>query len=110
MSTVNKKFLIKNGLAVGGATGIVDIVDEAGNWIGPNGIGATGAQGASGADGATGAAGATGPGSASTTDFDFGSFKPVYTNNPLVMLLEQTPVDMGTFTEPADFDIELGTF
>jgi hypothetical protein len=38
LATQNKKFVIKNGLAVGGASGIIDIVDSNGTWIGATGI------------------------------------------------------------------------
>ena len=60
MATNNKKFNIKNGLSIGGASGIIDVIDAQGNWIGPNGIGATGVQGSSGIQGASGATGLTG--------------------------------------------------
>lgn len=60
MTTTNKKFNVKNGLSIGGATGIIDVIDAQGNWTGPNGIGATGIQGASGSTGLTGATGTAG--------------------------------------------------
>jgi len=67
LATQNKKFVIKNGLAVGGASGIIDIVDSNGTWIGATGIlhGATGPAGSNGAtgvsvQGASGPSGATG--------------------------------------------------
>jgi hypothetical protein len=64
LATQNKKFVIKNGLAVGGASGIIDIVDSNGTWIGATGIlhGATGPAGSNGATGVSvqGASGATG--------------------------------------------------
>ena len=73
MATTNSKFLVKNGLAVAGASGTIDVINTSGQWIGATGIlsGATGIQGASGisgasgtigVDGATGPRGATGPG------------------------------------------------
>jgi hypothetical protein len=63
LATQNKKFVIKNGLAVGGASGIIDIVDSNGTWIGATGIlhGATGPAGSNGATGPAGANGASGP-------------------------------------------------
>ena len=63
MATNNKKFVIKNGLAVGGASGIIDIVDSNGTWIGATGIlhGATGPAGSNGATGPAGTNGASGP-------------------------------------------------
>jgi hypothetical protein len=60
VATQNKKFLVKNGLSIGGATGILDVIDAQGNWTGPNGIGSTGAQGAQGLTGATGVQGIQG--------------------------------------------------
>ena len=64
MATNNKKFVIKNGLAVGGASGIIDIIDSNGTWVGATGIlhGATGPAGSNGATGAgvNGASGLTG--------------------------------------------------
>jgi len=67
LATNNKKFVIKNGLAVGGASGIIDIIDSNGTWVGATGIlhGATGPAGTNGAtgvgvQGATGAAGTNG--------------------------------------------------
>ena len=61
MSTQNKSFVIKNGLSVGGASGIVDVIDSTGQWIGATGT----LQGASGSTGLTGATGAQGPQGAS---------------------------------------------
>ena len=63
MATNDKKFLIKNGLAVG-ASGI-PVINTAGEWVGNSGpgespYGATGAQGIDGASGITGDQGATG--------------------------------------------------
>ena len=60
MTTVNKAFNIKNGLSVGGASGIIDVIDAQGNWTGPNGIGATGVAGATGSTGSQGIQGASG--------------------------------------------------
>ena len=68
MSTTNKSFVVKNGLAVGGATGIVDVINSDGVWIGATGTlhgatgltGATGIQGASGTQGINGASGYVG--------------------------------------------------
>ena len=65
MATSNKSFVIKNGLSVGGASGIVDVIDQYGNWIGATGTlqgasGSTGPQGASGVTGASGVSGASG--------------------------------------------------
>ena len=67
MATNNSKFVVKNGLSVGGASGIVDVIDENGNWIGaqlPAGAtgeaGATGATGSQGSQGVQGDVGATG--------------------------------------------------
>ena len=37
MATSNKSFLVKNGLSVGGATGIIEVIDSSGNWIGATG-------------------------------------------------------------------------
>ena len=63
MATNDKKFLIKNGLAVG-ASGI-PVINTAGEWVGNSGpgespYGATGVQGIHGASGITGDQGATG--------------------------------------------------
>lgn len=41
--------------------------------------------------------------------FDLGSFQPIYTN-PLTYLLDQIGVNFGTFTSPAGFTIDGGTF
>jgi hypothetical protein len=68
VSTTNKSFVVKNGLAVGGATGIVDVINSDGVWIGATGTlhgatgltGATGIQGASGTQGINGASGYVG--------------------------------------------------
>jgi len=62
VSTTNKSFLVKNGLAVGGASGIVEVIDTSGAWIGATGTlhGATGYTGATGLTGATGVQGASG--------------------------------------------------
>jgi hypothetical protein len=78
LATSNNSFLVKNGLSVGGSSGIINVIDNQGNWIGATGTlngatgpaGATGIRGASGIsgasgyvglDGATGSRGATGP-------------------------------------------------
>ena len=60
MATENKSFVVKNGLSVGGASGIIQVIDDQGNWTGPNGIGATGASGVQGIQGPEGATGLTG--------------------------------------------------
>ena len=61
MSTINNKFLVKNGLAVGGASGI-DVINSSGVWIGATGnlSGATGQIGSQGVGGATGPQGVQG--------------------------------------------------
>ena len=71
MATDNKKFVVKNGLAVGnGATGPIGVIDEQGVWIGATGTlhGATGPQGATGIVGLTGATGPSGDSSTGGTD------------------------------------------
>lgn len=40
--------------------------------------------------------------------FDFGSVTNTY-ENPITYLLDQVGVDMGSFTDPADIDIDIGT-
>ena len=62
MATTNSKFLVKNGLAVAGSTGAIDVINTSGQWIGATGSlsGATGAQGASGISGASGTIGVNG--------------------------------------------------
>jgi len=59
LATTNSKFLVKNGLAVAGSTGAIDVINTSGQWIGATGTlsGATGVTGASGAAGATGVSG-----------------------------------------------------
>ena len=70
MATYNNKFLIKNGLAVGGSSGPISVIDENGNWVGATGIltGASGVSGASGSTGIDGASGSTGITGASGVD------------------------------------------
>jgi hypothetical protein len=41
--------------------------------------------------------------------FDLGNFRRVFTN-PISYLLDQVGVNFGTFEEPADFTVDLGTF
>ena len=62
MATTNSKFLVKNGLAVAGATGTIDVINTSGEWIGATGTlsGATGAAGANGASGIQGSSGVQG--------------------------------------------------
>lgn len=40
--------------------------------------------------------------------FDLGNFRRIFTN-PIVYLLDQVGIDFGTFNEPADFTVDLGT-
>ncbi len=56
MATTNSKFLVKNGLAVAGSTGAIDVINTSGQWIGATGTlsGATGAIGPAGATGTSG--------------------------------------------------------
>lgn len=65
MATTNKKFNVKNGLSVGGASGITDVINEQGQWVGATGT-LHGATGATGPQGASGVAGATGPAGSGT--------------------------------------------
>jgi collagen type VII alpha len=53
LATTNSKFLVKNGLAVAGATGAIDVINTSGQWIGATGTlsGATGPAGATGTSG-----------------------------------------------------------
>lgn len=85
MATTNSKFLVKNGLAVAGATGTIDVINTSGEWIGATGSlsGATGAAGAQGASGvgATGAA-----------------------------LYLGGDIDFGTYDAPANIDMDFGLF
>ena len=81
MSTTNKSFVVKNGLAVGGASGIIDVIDSSGAWIGATGT-------LQGANGSIGLTGATGP----------------------IAYLTYGDIDMGTFVEPTQIYIDLGTF
>lgn len=37
MATSNNSFLVKNGLSVGGASGVTNVIDSQGNWVGPIG-------------------------------------------------------------------------
>ena len=37
MATSNNSFLVKNGLSVGGASGVINVIDNEGNWIGATG-------------------------------------------------------------------------
>jgi len=61
LATDNKKFIVKNGLAVGnGATGPIDVITNEGVWVGATGT-LQGATGLTGATGPAGIAGATGP-------------------------------------------------
>jgi hypothetical protein len=59
LATTNSKFLVKNGLAVAGSTGAIDVINTLGQWIGATGTlsGATGVAGATGVSGATGTSG-----------------------------------------------------
>ena len=43
------------------------------------------------------------------TSFDFGEFSPSFTNL-IDFIVYNTEVDFGSFTAPADFEFELGTF
>ena len=63
MATNNSKFVVRNGLSVGGgASGPIDVIDQNGNWIGAKlPTGATGPNGLSGPAGPQGNDGATGP-------------------------------------------------
>jgi hypothetical protein len=50
--------------------------------------------------------------SGSITDintFDLGNFRRIFTN-PISYLLDQVGINFGTFEEPADFTVDLGTF
>lgn len=50
--------------------------------------------------------------SGSITDintFDLGNFRRIFTN-PISYLLDQVGMNFGTFAEPADFTVDLGTF
>jgi hypothetical protein len=99
LATSNNKFLVKNGLSVGGASGIVDVIDSTGAWIGATGTlqGASGISGASGYVGSDGASGVKGdPGDTGAT-------------GPLAYLT-YGDIDMGTILEPANISIDLGTF
>jgi len=64
LATQNKTFVVKNGLAVGGASGITNVINPNGEWVGATGT-LHGATGPAGANGATGVAGTTGPTGAS---------------------------------------------
>ena len=37
MATSNNSFLVKNGLSVGGASGVINVIDNEGNWVGATG-------------------------------------------------------------------------
>jgi hypothetical protein len=87
LATTNSKFLVKNGLAVAGSTGTIDVINTSGQWIGATGI-LSGATGAAGVQGATGLTGSTGP----------------------LQYITYGNIDMGTFLSPANISIDLGTF
>jgi hypothetical protein len=93
LATSIKSFLVKNGLSVGGASGIVDVIDSSGVWIGATGN----LQGASGPSGASGIAGATGY---MGQDGATGPLQYITYGN----------IDMGTILAPANISIDLGTF
>ena len=80
MTTYNNKFLVKNGLAVNGVDGPIDVISNTGSWIGATGN-------LAGASGATGITGATG------------------TNIYLAGI-----VDFGTFDEPSSVSLDFGSY
>jgi hypothetical protein len=105
LATSNNKFLVKNGLSVGGASGIVDVIDSTGAWIGATGTlqGASGPQGASGISGASGYVGSDGASGVKGDPGDTGATGPL-------AYLTYGDIDMGTILEPANISIDLGTF
>jgi len=109
VATYNKKFLIKNGLAVGGSSGPIDVIDEYGNWIGATGSlpvivgasGSTGIQGASGSTGLQGASGSTGIQGASGTFSSWSVKTSNYTAIPNEQIIANTTGGIFTITLPA---------
>jgi hypothetical protein len=109
LATTNSKFLVKNGLAVAGSTGAIDVINTSGQWIGATGTlsGATGASGAAGAAGATGSNGAQGASGAAGANGIDGATGAAGAG---MLAFGVGDMDLGTIYFPNPVDLDFGVF